>query len=81
MQKEYKFLSFSYNINETLASKDITLALNRFYTEELIKIDLKTKFVLLFKIKTRSGHLINISSLQTLDKTKIDDLNEILKEF
>jgi hypothetical protein len=81
MKIEYKFRNFYYNINKIITLRDITLALNKFHTEELVNIDPKTKFVTLLKIKTINGDLIDISSLQILDNTRMDVLNEILKEF
>ena len=56
MKTLYKFINFNYNLNDILTPTDITLALNKFYLEELMNIDPDLKFAILFKIQTVDGH-------------------------
>jgi hypothetical protein len=49
----YKFKSFSYDINKILTPTDISLAINKFYVDELKAS--KNKFAILFKVKTSDG--------------------------
>ncbi len=81
MNLQYKFKTFSFDVNNIVTSTDISLAINKFYLEELTNVDSNIKFSILFMIKSFKGDLINISSLQTLDKTKVDDLKEIFNLF
>jgi hypothetical protein len=55
MQLQYKFKNFSFDVNNILTPTDISLAINNFYLEELKYMDSKTKFSILFKIKTSEG--------------------------
>lgn len=77
----YKFKNFSYNLNYILTPLDIELALNKFNNEELLNIDAKLKFCILFKIQTIDGDWRNISYLQIADKTNINDLINIFNIF
>lgn len=81
MQIQYKFKNFNYVVNNMVTKTDISLALNKFYLDELADIDSKMKFSILFKIKTFDGEWKNISSLQILNKTKINELNDIFNLF
>lgn len=76
-----QFNIFSFYINNVLTAVDIALALNKFYNQELTNIDSKLKFVILFYIKLYDGNIINISSLQTLDKNEIEKLKTIFSLF
>lgn len=76
-----QFNIFSFYINNVLTAVDIALALNKFYIQELTNIDSKLKFVILFYIKLYDGNIINISSLQTLDKNEIEKLKTIFSLF
>jgi hypothetical protein len=76
-----KFINYNYNINNILKPSDINLALNNFYVDELINVDPKLKFAIFFKIITSNDELINISSIQITDKTKLDILNIVFNTF
>ncbi len=79
MEKNFKI--FNYNINNILTSLEISMALYKFHKEELVNIQSNRKFSILFNIMTKEGIWINISSLQTLDKTRMDSLEDIFKHF
>ena len=81
MKTQFKFKNYNYNLNNILTSQDIKLALNKFNNEELLNIDPRLKFCILFKIQTIDGDWRNISSLQITDKTGIEDLINIFNIF
>jgi len=55
MNTQFKFKNFNYIIDNILTSTDITLAVNKFYVDELLNIDSNLKFSILFKVKTIDG--------------------------
>lgn len=81
MKTIYKFKNFNYNINNTLTVTDIGLALDEFYVQELLNIDPKLKFCIIFKIKTLDGNWRNVSSLQILDKSHFSKLKLVFSLF
>jgi hypothetical protein len=56
MKYQYKFKNFNYNLNNVLTPTDISLALNKFYVENLSDVESKLKFSILFKIKTEGNN-------------------------
>jgi len=81
MKTNYKFKNFNYNLNDKLTFRDIEFALAQFYMEELLKVDPKLKFCIIFKIKATDGSWRSISPLQILDKTNFFELRYIFNLF
>ena len=79
MNTKYKLKTFNYSLNNFLTPTDIGLALDKFYSEELIHSEYK--FSIIFWIKTSDDGWKNISSLQTLNKIDINKLKEIFNIF
>src|SRR5579871_1431983 len=76
-----QFKLFNYNINGNIGPKDIELAINIFYQENITNFKNNRKFAILFKIKTTNNYLMDISPLQIIDKTGLEKLNIIFKEY
>jgi hypothetical protein len=76
-----QFKIFNYYVNNIITSKHISLAINKLYKEKFTDLKYDSKIAILFKIKTMNGSLKNISSLQIVDKTNLDDLVNIFNTF
>lgn len=81
MKNNFKFKHFNYEIRDILTKADISLAVNKFYNEEIINIEPNRKFSILFKIKTGDGEWRSISSLQTTNKSGLDEIKDIFNIF
>jgi hypothetical protein len=81
MKTKLNFTYFNYKLNNVLTTSDIYLAIEKFYTEELINTNSKLKFYIFFMVKPAKSDWITISSLQIADKTRKEELNTIFNIF
>lgn len=81
MKNALKFQLYYYNIKNIITPNDISSAINRFYLENLLYIDDNMKLVIIFKVKLENGDIVNISTIQIVDKLGIDKVKYIFSLF